>query len=133
MYEHLGKCLEVAKKRAAWLLKVEGEPFTVNNHYLADYKEKFLAHYRRARRDAKRKATLYKSRSTVNILPASIGEPSKDVGDPVTEALTALSRAGYTGLTKEDLPKLLGQDAMEPALEIMAMVRAYFQGTLAYS
>ncbi|XP_006461470.1 hypothetical protein AGABI2DRAFT_192973 [Agaricus bisporus var. bisporus H97] len=146
MYEHLGNCLEAAKKKVAWLLKVEGEPFTVNNHYLADYKEKFLVYYRRARRDAKRKALspgtrrpsptkmtsmamAEETRSPMNRSRSVFQSASIDEGavDPITEALTALSRAGYPGLTQDDLPKLLGQDDMEPALEIMATVRAYFQ------
>jgi hypothetical protein len=149
MYEHLGKCLAVAKKKAAWLLKIEGEPFTVNDHYMADYKEKFLVYYRRVRRETKKKTT-YNSGTLKPATPkrgntagrkfespfespSSISKSSgfgEEVVDPITEALTALSRAGYPGLTEEDLPKLLGQDVMEPALEIMATVRAYFQGTL---
>ncbi|KAF7782858.1 hypothetical protein Agabi119p4_2234 [Agaricus bisporus var. burnettii] len=137
MYEHLGKCLEAAKKKVVWLLKIEGEPFTVNNHYLADYKEKFLVYYRRARQDAKRKipdSVPFKFLSPKRAKTSGNGgnifampSAATDSTDPIKEALTALSRAGYPGLTEEDLPKLLGQDAMEPALEIMATVRAYFQ------
>ncbi|KAG6857931.1 hypothetical protein C0991_004261, partial [Blastosporella zonata] len=41
--------MESAEERVNWLLKVEGRPFSLNTHYLADYKEKFLAHYRSAR------------------------------------------------------------------------------------
>ncbi|XP_006461472.1 hypothetical protein AGABI2DRAFT_222252 [Agaricus bisporus var. bisporus H97] len=142
MYEHLGNCLEAAKKKVAWLLKIEGEPFTVNNHYLADYKEKFLVYYRRARQDAKKFSFKPSTPLTKRAKASSSGNGGSFFGtpstaapniftpgatDPITEALTALSRAGYPGLTEEDLPKLLGQDAMEPALEIMATVRAYFQ------
>ena len=46
----------------------------------------------------------------------------------VTKVLTGLAEIGMSGIKAEDLPKLLPPDRMEPALTIMADVRAYFQG-----
>ena len=46
----------------------------------------------------------------------------------VKNALASLAAIGLSGVKAEDLPKLLPPDQMEPALIIMADVRAYFQG-----
>lgn len=43
------------------------------------------------------------------------------------EALSVLAKLGYTGLTPDDLAKLLPPDIYEEELEVMAEVRAYFQ------
>lgn len=143
MHEHLKNCLEAAKKKIEWLMKIQGEPFTVNNHYMADYREKFLTYYRRARQDAKSRDGGSRAIPWMSLngrKPMGIKSPysygSGDTGsdmetpDATTEVLSLLAKIGYQGLTKEDLPRLLEQDAMEPALEIMATVRAYFQGAL---
>jgi hypothetical protein len=45
-----------------------------------------------------------------------------------SDVLSNLVKLGFTGLKAEDLAKLLAPDEMEPALNIMADVRAYFQG-----
>ena len=51
-------------------------------------------------------------------------------GEPtgIAKVLAGLAEIGMTGVKAEDLPKLLPPDRMAPALEIMADVRAYFQG-----
>lgn len=46
----------------------------------------------------------------------------------IAKALSGLAEAGFTELEADDLKKLFKADNMEPALEIMADVRAYFQG-----
>jgi len=48
----------------------------------------------------------------------------------ITRVLSGLAEMGFQGLTASDLVKLLPPDEMEPALIIMADVRAYFQGEL---
>lgn len=121
MHEHLSSCLEAAKKKIIWLMKIQADPFTLNNHYMADYKEKFLTYYRRVRQDAKTRD------SNLGAVPEPTDEGGEVEGDMATEALSILTKLGYE-VTKEDLGKLLGQDSMEPALVIMASVRAYFQG-----
>ncbi|KAF8152891.1 P-loop containing nucleoside triphosphate hydrolase protein [Pholiota molesta] len=45
----------------------------------------------------------------------------------LSKVLSGLAELGLTGVKAEDLPKLLPPDPMEPALVIMADVRAYFQ------
>jgi hypothetical protein len=34
------------QERVAWILALEDRPFSLNTHYLADYKTKFLAYYK---------------------------------------------------------------------------------------
>lgn len=46
----------------------------------------------------------------------------------IAKVLAGLAEMGINGVKPEDLPKLLPADKMEPALAIMADVRAYFQG-----
>ncbi|KAF9442902.1 hypothetical protein P691DRAFT_797792 [Macrolepiota fuliginosa MF-IS2] len=107
IHEHLGDCLNAAKQKIDWLMKIQANPFTLNSHYLSDYKEKFLTYY---------------ARGFLGALGLKGGESSD-----MTEALSLLAGLGFQGLKPEDLAKLFAKDAMEPALEIMATVRAYFQ------
>ena len=51
----------------------------------------------------------------------------------VKSALASLAAIGLPGVKAEDLAKLLPPDRMEPALMIMADVRAYFQGVSSFS
>lgn len=119
--EHLTQCLLGAKEKINWLMKIQHEPFTLNDHYLADYAEKFRTYYRRVRKDSK---------TNNNNLGAERRDSDKSPDEEqTTEALSALAKLGYHGLKGEDLAKLLEQDDMEPALDIMATVRGYFQGT----
>jgi hypothetical protein len=53
----------------------------------------------------------------------------KNESDPITKILAGLSEIGITAKA-EDLPRLLPSDPMEAALNIMASVRAYFQGKI---
>lgn len=119
---------EATKDRIKWLLDLEVRPFTLNKHYLADYREKFYSYYKGCReqdlnqelsssllsldieRKTKRFAGLSESAATVN------------------EALASLVKLGLTGLKPSDLLRLIPADEMEPALGIMADIRAYFQG-----
>jgi len=52
-----------------------------------------------------------------------------DEGNHLSKALSHLARVGMHGLVPADLLKTLPADKMEPAITIMADVRAYFQGS----
>ncbi|KXN93305.1 hypothetical protein AN958_00229 [Leucoagaricus sp. SymC.cos] len=108
-----------------WLIKLHSDPFTLNTHYMSDYKEKFLTYYRRVRQDSRRKdANLG---AIPDRPPTQFVFGAQEQEDLTGQALSILAKIGYEGLKREDLGKLLGQDVMEPALDIMATVRAYFQ------
>lgn len=46
----------------------------------------------------------------------------------VAKIMSGLAEVGITGITPDDLHKLPAPSSLEPALTIMADVRAYFQG-----
>jgi len=50
----------------------------------------------------------------------------------MSEAMSALTRMGLEGADASLLANLLPPDPMEPAIGIMADVRAYFQGSWFY-
>lgn len=99
--------------RVIWLLEIEKRPRTLNSLYYADYRDKFLAHYHSARSND--------SNSFVD----NTSRP-----DLMSQVLSGLTELGIAGIKSSDLPKLLPSDPSEPALHIMAAVRAYFQGNV---
>ena len=50
----------------------------------------------------------------------------------IAKVLSGLSEIGLSGIKADDLGNLLPPDRMAPALEIMAEVRAYFQGEIVF-
>ena len=67
---------------------------------------------------------------------ASVGSPyrtsstsqSSSQSTGIAKIMAGLAEVGVSGIKPEDLPRLFPSDSMEPALLIMADVRAYFQG-----
>ena len=47
----------------------------------------------------------------------------------IAKVMAGLAEMGMSSIEPEDLPRLFPSDSMEPALAIMAEVRAYFQGS----
>lgn len=140
MSGHLRECVQRAEERLNWLYQIEDLPFTLNQHYLTDYKSKFLTYYRETREDVVRGrvATQVKNyrddptSHTVNTYgTTSKGGRVLTGTEPsaVAKAMSALAEMGITGIRPEDLYKILPEDEMSPAMNIMADVRAYFQGT----
>jgi len=117
MQSHIQKCADAADKHIGSLLEDENEPFTMNVHYYAEYRSKFLGHYKGARLRAK-------SNVIKNL------ENSNDTGmmDVINETLSSLAKLGLHSVDASSLATLLPPDPMEPAIGIMADVRAYFQG-----
>lgn len=123
--------MDRAEERIDWLLALEDIPFSLNTHYLADYKNKFISHYRAAR-----------EKDGNSELASHIDEYKRDPSSSTTvvrsvvqhtgiaKILSGLAEVGVNGIKADDLSRLLSPDRMEPALVIMADVRAYFQGVL---
>ncbi|KAF8510018.1 hypothetical protein JB92DRAFT_3119320 [Gautieria morchelliformis] len=105
--EQLRLLHETTLQRLNRLLSVEGLPFTLNHMYLKAYKDKFLAHYRDIRRQK------------AKIRFTQLGTHSLDL-------TLFLQRFGLS-CTPNDLHRLLPDDDLEPALDVVASVRAYFQ------
>ncbi|THU86328.1 hypothetical protein K435DRAFT_868411 [Dendrothele bispora CBS 962.96] len=121
MQEHLKNRLEATQSRIDWLFELELRPFTLNTHYMADYREKFMAHYKGARHEHSNTMLMQQINS---YSPPT--DPSSQDQNPVSKVLSGLVQVGMFGVKATDLPRLLS-DPMEPALDIMADVRAYFQ------
>jgi len=124
-------CLEQALERVGWLLRLEQSPFSLNTHYLADYRSKFIAHYKSAREKYEQADLMrtIKNHKTIPTQPTgNRSSPASQQPTGIARVLASLSEIGIVGVKAEDLPKLLPPDRMEPALGIMADVRAYFQG-----
>lgn len=116
------KCGDRTKEQLNWLLEIESRPFTLNTHYYANYKEKFLAFYRGSRKHGSNGDLIDNLRSY------NPNNESNPFQEGMTQIMSALPQVGINGTEPNDLAKLLPADPMEPALAIMAGVRAYFQG-----
>ena len=119
MQTHIQKCADAAAQHIDSLLEDENEPFTMNYHYYAEYRSKFLNHY---------KSDRLRSKSSF-IRNLEDGNNSGMV-DAINETISSLARLGLHSVDASSLASLLPPDPMEPAIEIMADVRAYFQGKL---
>jgi hypothetical protein len=116
--KHVEKCADAAAQHIGSLLEEEQEPFTMNEHYFMEYRSKFLAYYREARLKAK-------SQFIRNL-------ENRDDGDMMAamrDAISSLTRMGLEAADASLLANLLPSDPTDPAIGIMAEVRAYFQGT----
>ncbi|KAG6917243.1 hypothetical protein DXG01_003275 [Tephrocybe rancida] len=130
LQDHLNKCMERAQEQVDWLLKLEHRPFSLNTHYLADYRDKFLAHYRSAREKDRNPKLMeaikdYAPTPSSSVFYARGASPPAPTG--IAKVLASLVEMGIVGVKPEDIAKLIEPDGMEPALVIMADVRAYFQ------
>jgi hypothetical protein len=123
--EHVQKRLEETHQRLMWLLELEDPPLTLNNHYYADYKDKFMTYYRSAA--SERNSSL--ADKLQKWAPLNSGDNDEDAfRNGVAEMLSGAPKVGLAGLKATDLARLLPASAQERALKIMAEVRAYFQG-----
>lgn len=121
--DHLNKCLDIGRKQIGWLLDLENTPYTNNTHYYNDYKEKYLAKYRLERTQCKGEA-----RTLMQVIKDYNNDSDYAPNTIMNEVMGNLAHIGLTGVGADDLAKLLPTDPFEPALQIMASVRAYFQG-----
>lgn len=94
------------------------EPATVNEHYLADYKRKFQGRYKAARR-------IYVEH-TPNL--QTLVDGGYQNTSYMREVVANLGAMGLPGVQKDDLLRLIPADPADDAIEIMAEVRAYYQG-----
>ncbi|KAJ2922805.1 hypothetical protein H1R20_g14300, partial [Candolleomyces eurysporus] len=152
VHNHLKECFKRAEQRVLWVLEMEEHPFTVNYHYLSEYKNKFLAYYKSARdKETRGKVTSqienFVSQPTVSAAgpsqPSTPGNPKAAkkprptgfFGSPeepeepngIAKVMAGLTEMGILGIKPQDLYRILPPDEMEPAINIMADVRAYCQ------
>jgi hypothetical protein len=89
----------------------------MNDHYLMDYRSKFLGYHKGIRQ---------KSRTT---FIDNLESDEREAKVAVSKVITNLTELGLRPVDRSSLPRLLPPDPMESAIEIMAEVRAYFQGS----
>jgi hypothetical protein len=116
MQSHLQRCADASVQHIDSLLKDEIEPFTLNARYYAEYRSKFLGHYKRDR-----------LRSKSSVIRNLEDSNSPGMKTALNEAISALAKLGLRSVEASSLAALLPPDPMEPAIGIMADVRAYFQ------
>lgn len=123
MQEQIKLCEDETRHNLAWLLRLESKPFTLNTHYLADYHDKFLGYYRGCRQ-------LQTSGSFIeNVRGYSETQPAETAFlQSMRAVLSNLPPIGLLGVKPDDLARLLPPDPLDPAIDIMATVRSYFQG-----
>jgi hypothetical protein len=130
LQQHIEELSLDTEDHIKWLCCLEEFPFSLNTHYLSEYQSKFLAHYRAARQSYD-KSNLH---TTINGYSPNApqlhrnGTYTTPQPTGVGKVLAGLVEINMPGVKPEDLFKLLSPDPMEPALLIMADVRAYFQG-----
>jgi len=118
MTDHIVKCADAAARHIDSLLEEEKEPFTMNEHYFMEYHSKFLAYYREARLSA-----------TSQFIRNLERRDDGDMMAALNEAICSLTRMGLERADASLFANLLPSDPNDPAIEIMADVRAYFQGS----
>lgn len=117
LQEHLEKCADAASQHIDDLVEQEQEPFTMNQYLYLEYRSNFFTHYKGAR-----------LREKSDFIKNLEGSSDRGVKEALKEAITALTKLGLEATNASSLAKLLPLDPMEPAIGIMASVRAYFQG-----
>ncbi|KAG8829739.1 hypothetical protein FRC17_006131, partial [Serendipita sp. 399] len=115
----LDVCSARAKQKIKECIALEREePFTINEHYLQDYKTKYMHRYKAARQQhVAQEGPLQQLMSG-----------GMDNSESLRNALFHLSELGLGDLNAQKLLRLLPQDPADAMIEIMAEVRAYYQG-----
>ncbi len=111
--------------RIKWFMALEKHPRTLNEPYYLDYRARFLSHYKGWRpKDDQPRSSL-----TSRINAAFNGETAEpDLQNDINLILAGFSKIGLHSMQPNDLAKLLPPDPYDAAIDIMASVRAYFQG-----
>lgn len=131
---HLRACSERTHQRIHEMLKLEQEePFTVNEHYLSDYKVKYKARYERMCNPEPISSSIPASHPTPPATVVASDWASRSSATSrmhLTQAITSLTAAGLPTLTEDELVKRVRASPVstpEGLVEIMAEVRAYYQ------
>ena len=104
----LSECQALALQKIKWLLDMENAaPFTLNEHYYKDYRDKFINHYRDERFPPPEET------------PCSCAVGYRQIPCPC-----AVYRETHVARERR-----IANDPFAPALHHMASTRAYFQGS----
>jgi hypothetical protein len=115
--DHIQKRASATEEHINFLLDEEQEPFTMNEHHLMVYRSQFLGYYKGIQQKPRGKFI------------DNIHSEDPNCKVAVNRVISGLANLDLRPIDVSLLPRLLPTDAMEPAIEIMAEVRAYFQGS----
>lgn len=137
--------LKHAKQRSQETIKLisrlhdlEKIPMTLNDYHYLDYKAKFLAYYEEWRSRSLGAHWVHRlnlhsdgcedsgSKETISVEDDSKEESEED--PDIVEIIRKFNDLNGSGIKSADLARVLQPELYDPALEIMASVRAYFQG-----
>jgi len=104
-----------ASQKIESLCQSEDAPYTQNEDFFFSIRTKLLSKYKSCYRQANGRTALFQSNG------------SRTQQQLISDAMAALAKLGLHGFNAEDMIKVLPEEKMDPALEIMAEVRAYFQ------
>jgi hypothetical protein len=123
---HLRECVTRTESATKMLLKLERSGHTRNDCYYREYKDKFLTHFKLQRELTVRSSLL---RDLTNMAsPNGTQQPHAQFVNHINQGLSALGKAGFTGIDALKLAKLLSSQPSDPALEDMAAACAGFEG-----
>lgn len=94
MHSHIQRSADATEQRINFLLFLEQEPFTMNDHYFMDYRSKFLGYYKGIRQ---------KSQTTFIDNLESDGREAKHA---VSKVITSLAELGLHPVDRSSLPRL---------------------------
>jgi hypothetical protein len=112
MHDHIQRCADVAEQHINFQLEGEREPFTMNEQCFMNYRSKFLAYYKEVRQ---------KSHSNTENTKGETMHFASKVTGPAELCLHPVDPLS--------LACFLPPNPEKSAIEVMAEVRAYFQGS----
>jgi hypothetical protein len=105
----LEQLFKTANTRIDEIIELESTPFTLNDLYFSKLRDEVLTNLKRARTGSD-----------------AIQSGTNLQKEQVASALAALAQIGYTGVTADHLPRLLGPAKYEEALDAAAQTVAYW-------
>ncbi|KAG9036512.1 hypothetical protein FS837_001657 [Tulasnella sp. UAMH 9824] len=123
--QQIRECAAATIEKIEGLYKSECCPYTQNDHYFFAYRSKMLQRYKLIHQQSLGKSHLITAMRAHN--PSESRGMDENQWNYLNQAITALQNFGVGSVKAEDFAKLLPEDDLSPALEIMAEVRAYFQ------
>jgi hypothetical protein len=122
--EHIQTCAAAARSYIRWLLSLEDPLFTINLDNWANYRDQFYHYYK----------SVYNTTHTGGLGAIfhafDLESATQEFQDSMNGILRGLNTFGLSNLAPVDLAKLVPPSDQEPALKVMAEVRAYYQGSL---
>ncbi|KAG8919403.1 hypothetical protein FRC01_001302 [Tulasnella sp. 417] len=123
--QQIRECAVATVGKIEGLYRSERCPYTQNEHYFFAYRNKMLQRYKLIHQQSLGRSHLITAMRAYK--PTEWSGMDEQQWEYLSVAINALQDFGIIAIKAEDFSKLLPEDDLTPALEIMAEVRAYFQ------